>query len=217
MKKLLFTFMCVGLLSINSKAQNIIYGATGGINIANVSGSYFDDFDARLGVNIQGFADFMVSKKFSIQPGIGFTMQGGVGKEKNDLGDIYKADMALNYVNVPITLKYYLIKGLALELGPQFGFLVDGKIKTEINSNDQKPTVTGTENARDYLETMDVSLNAGASYVFAKKYILIARYNAGLSDLNSSVENLVRHFESGVNNGFDFRNTGFSFSVGYRF
>ena len=36
--------------------------------------------------------------------------------------DLGKVD--LDYVNVPIVFKYYLVKRLNLHVGPQFGFLV---------------------------------------------------------------------------------------------
>lgn len=216
MKKLFFTVLVIGLISSNSSSQNISYGASGGINIGNVTGNYFDQFDARLGVNIQAFADFMLTKKFSLSPGVGFTAQGGVGRETDAEGDRYKADMALNYVNVPILAKYYLIKGLAVEVGPQFGFLVDGKIKTQYDTQSDE-VKTSEFDARDYLETMDVSLNLGASYVFAKRMFVMARYNMGLSDIDESINQLVDDFETGVSNNFDFKNTGFTVALGYRF
>jgi len=216
MKKTLFALLVIGLVSSSSFSQNISYGATGGVNIGNVTGNYFDEFDARIGLNLQGFAEFMLTRKFSIQPGVGFVMQGGVGREIDEQGDRYKADMALNYVNVPVMAKYYLIKGLAIEVGPQFGFLVDGKINTRYDT--ESDTVETSEfDARDYLETMDVSLNLGASYVFAKRMFLMARYNMGLSDIDESIGQLVDDFEEGVNNNFDFKNTGFTVALGYRF
>ena len=34
----------------------------------------------------------------------------------------------LSYVNIPVVLKYYLVQGLNIQAGPQFGFVVDDKI-----------------------------------------------------------------------------------------
>ncbi len=82
-------------------------------------------------------------------------------------------EFQLDYVTVPVLAKVYLIQGLSLEAGPQFGFLVQNEIKSP----------GGTlEMSDDNFNNFDLSLGLGASYKF-NKFFLYGRYNAGMTDI----------------------------------
>lgn len=96
----------------------------------------------------------------------------------------------LDYINVPIFAKYYVLDKLSVEAGPQFGFLV----KADNNGEDIK----------EYLKTFEFGLGVGASYYFTENIFAGARYNFGLTSIDK---------ESDVK----IHNNVLQVSVGYRF
>src|SRR5699024_12002547 len=72
----------------------------------------------------------------------------------------------LDYVNVPIVVKYYLIQGLNVQAGPQFGFLVNDDVSAG--------------EAKD----MDISGVAGLGYDLPFGIRVDARYNFGFTDVS---------------------------------
>jgi hypothetical protein len=145
-------------------------GLKGGVNLADWGGEDADGVDAKIGFHVGGFANFAVGNKFSIQPELLYSTQGG----KIDApGDDVK--LRFNYINIPVMVKYELIDGLHAELGPQFGFAVTRKSK--------QGDVTVDRN--DDFKGFDLGLGLGASYQFPSTPVGIgARYVFGLSRLD---------------------------------
>jgi hypothetical protein len=69
--------------------------------------------------------------------------------------------------------KLYVFNGLALEAGPQFGFVVEEAI--DFGSTERE---LYDDNRNDF----DLSLGLGASLKFSK-FFVYGRYNAGLTDI----------------------------------
>jgi hypothetical protein len=145
-------------------------GLIGGVNLADWGGEDADGVDAKIGFHVGGFANFAVGNKFSIQPELLYSTQGG----KIDApGDDVK--LRFNYINIPVMVKYELIDGLHAELGPQFGFAVTRKSK--------QGDVTVDRN--DDFKGFDLGLGLGASYQFPSTPVGIgARSVFGLSRLD---------------------------------
>jgi len=161
-------------------------GLKGGLNVADWGGEQADGWDAKVGFHVGGFANVAVGNKFSIQPELVYSTQGA----KADMpGDDLKA--RFNYINIPIMIRYELIKGLNAQLGPQFGFAVSRKFKRGDNTTD----------VNDNYKGFDLGLGLGASYQFPATPVGIdARYVFGLSKLpdngNSKIYNRV--FQLGI-------------------
>lgn len=100
----------------------------------------------------------------AIQPELLYSQQGA----KFDAGDF-----DLTYVNVPIILKYYLIQGLNVQIGPQFGFVVKDDISEVFSGIGE-----GIE-SNDF----DVAGAIGLGYDFPFGLRLDARYNYGFTDV----------------------------------
>ena len=178
--------------SVTSKKS--IFGIKGGLNISSqentlLSGITSTKSSSLLGFHIGGFFEHKISEKFSIQPELLFSTQGGKLSYNEDfltpanpldpsIRDI-EIKSSLYYINVPITFKYYLIDKFTIEFGPQVGFLVSSNIK---NSS----TVLIYKN--DY-KSLDYGLNFGAGYVVTNNISIGIRYNMGLNNIsNSSTE-----------------------------
>lgn len=161
-------------------------GLKGGLNVADWGGEDADAVDAKIGFHVGGFANFKVSQKFSIQPELVYSTQGGKVDEPGD-----DAKIRFNYINIPVMLKYELVKGLDAQFGPQFGFAVTRKFKRG----------DVTRDVNDDYKGFDFGLGLGASYQFPATPVGIdARYVFGLSRLddNGDAKIFNRVFQLGI-------------------
>ena len=142
-----------------------------------------DDLSAKTGFQAGIFAGIKFTDKVGIQADILYSQQGA----EFDAGEF-----DLSYVNVPVVLKYYLVQGLNVQAGPQFGFIVDDKISVGVFDD-----IAEAEKA-------DVSGVVGAGYDFPFGVRLDARYNFGLTDVSKD-------------SGFEGKNQVFSIALGYSF
>lgn len=157
---LLAVLTVLGFLNVN--AQEIKFGAKGGLNFANISGDNTKGIDVVTSFNVGVVSEIPISEKFSFQPEIMYSGQG------------YSFDdntVALSYLNIPLMGKYYLTKGLSLEAGPQIGFLLAAK-------NEKT-------NVKDSFNTFDFGVNFGLGYKLDNGLNFGARYNLGLTDINN--------------------------------
>ena len=178
MKKSVLFIAAMVLTTTFAAAQEFVYfGAKGGFNFSTFSGDGFSDFDedskARTAYHLGLLAEIPLSSRFSIQPEVLYSAQGYDITEIENSEDI---EFQLDYVTVPILAKFYIVNGLSLEAGPQFGFLV----KNEIDSAEGSVTLDD-----DNYNNFDLSLGLGASFKFNKLFIY-GRYNAGMTDIYES-------------------------------
>ena len=156
------------------------------------------DFGVKVGANFSNFTDASAfSNKTGFQAGIfgGIKFKGNVGIQADILysqqgAKISRTEFELDYVNVPIVVKYYLVRGLNLQLGPQFGFVVDDNI-----------TKLPGSLANAEVEKSDISGIFGAGYDFLG-FRIDARYNFGLTH---------------VIEGAKSKNSVYSLALGYSF
>jgi opacity protein-like surface antigen len=170
----------IALLSMGglSAQEYVKFGVKGGVNSSTFSGDGFGDFDnpnSRTSFNLGLLAEIPVSDKFSIQPEVLYSGQGYDIASRNNTNDV---EYQLDYINVPVLAKFYLVEGLSLEAGPQVGFLVN----SEIDSNPSQDIGDVPLN-EDQFNKVDLSLGLGASYKFRGGFFVNARYNYGLSDV----------------------------------
>ncbi|WP_271424869.1 porin family protein [Aequorivita sinensis] len=183
MKKLMIAF-CALFMGATAFSQNLDLGIKAGANFANISD--VNDLSSKTGFQAGIFAGVKFTDKVGIQADVLYSQQGA----EFDYG---KFD--LNYVNVPVVLKYYLVQGLNIQAGPQFGFILDDDIYVD---------VLGANSIKANAEKSDVSGIVGAGYDFPFGVRLDARYNFGLSDVSKT-------------DGFEGKNTVFSLALGYSF
>lgn len=186
MKKfILFSLACLFALTV-SIAQEVRLGAKGGVNFATLSGDNLGSIKSLTGFHIGGLVEIPISERFSVQPEVLYTAQGGKYSEKGtEFGVNYSYDIKekLDYIQVPVMAKYYVIDGLSIEAGPQIAFLTSSKLDYEGTLGGI--SVSGNEDL-DNVSDIDFSLGAGASYRLPMGLFFTARYNFGLSNLNDS-------------------------------
>ena len=81
-------------------------------------------------------------------------------------------------------VKFFPIENLAIELGPQVGFLISAK-KEELDYwNDLPDNDEVKDEAKDFFKGIDFGLNFGVSYKLESRLFFSARYNLGLSKVD---------------------------------
>lgn len=182
MKKLTIAFLCMILATGAAMAQKTFtFGPKIGVDYTHFWGK-----DCQHGgqLNYQAgmFFEYRFNNKFSIAPEVVFAAQGGKKDEivlisPTDYFDAVYTDN-LNYINVPVMLKYYVTPALSIDFGPQLGINVY-----------HKGTVKGKGDHKDYKQTydtdaksVDFGLGLGLTYNISKDVFVQGRYTMGLTD-----------------------------------
>ena len=203
MKKILcVAFAAFGFL-FTSQAQEVKFGAKGGLNLFNRYGDNVGNTDFRTSFHVGGVAEIKFTEKFSLQPELLFSSQGSKydlildGFPEINAPEGTKATLTekLNYINLPVIAKYYVAKGLSLEAGPQLGFLASAKRDLEFSGD------TMDFDVDDEYDSFDFGLNFGLGYKLDNGLFFNGRYNLGLTNITDN----------------NVRNEGFQFSVGFMF
>lgn len=176
MKKTLIVFIAIGIGAIanaqkTKQDEGIKLGIKGGLNVSNLMGDV-KDVGIRTSIHAGIVAEIIVSDKFSLQPELLYSGQGA--SDTNEGGGRLKLD----YITLPILAKFPIAKSLSLETGPQVGFLISSKNKT----NESNETIPNTK-------TIDFGLNAGLNYELNNGVFFQARYNLGLTDIGIAGDN----------------------------
>lgn len=167
MKKILLTAAAAVMCIASVSAQGFDWGFKGGLNLATVT--KIDNANMKPTFYVGAFANFnVIDDILDIQPEVLYSRQGFKD------GDLYAR---LNYINIPILAKLHLIDNLTLDLGPQFGIMLNSKAKAKINGTTIKSDIDGMKN-------FDVSFAMGLSYRIIPALDVNTRYNLGLTKLN---------------------------------
>lgn len=162
MKKVALLVLVV--FSFRAQAQ-IEFGAKGGLNITNIVGKDVA-YKSKAGIHIGGFAGIPLTKQFTLQPELVYSTQGGKWDSKDG------GKTMLNYLQVPVLVKYTSRIGLFAETGPHIGFLLSAKDKYDGESNDIKK----------YLKTTDIGWQFGVGYRITPSLGANIRYNTSFTN-----------------------------------
>jgi hypothetical protein len=197
MKKLMLTVAITVGAILTSNAQSdskvVQIGAKGGVNFASVVGDDFESPDSRTSFNVGFVAEVPYSERFSLQAEVFYS---GQGFKIDGMGNLNDIEYQLDYIQVPLLAKIYLIEGLNVYAGPQIGFKVNEEIDYESGSANLNDSPLAS--AQDF----DFSGTVGAGYKFDNGFFVDARYNYGFSDLVEDTKSHNSVIQAGV--GFMF-------------
>lgn len=197
MKKAISIFAVLFLFAGFSALAQVGFGIKGGLNLTTLNVedpelSYDSRTGYHAGIFLRGKFD-----KVGIQPELLFFTQSG---EYRSAGIFGTTRESFTYLSIPLILKFYPVAGLNIQLGPQFGFLIDGEREYE------DPLFgSGTKDITDYYKKSDVSLSLGGGYDTNFGLTLDVRYNIGVKDINNEA------------NGDEARSRIFLLSLGWNF
>lgn len=168
-------------------------GIKGGVNITKVQGVAFRD-EFRYGYHLGGFAEIGLGGRLGIQPEVLFNQY--QTRADSSFSNVYQnslhisnyQDVKLNYLSIPLLLNYKLGSLLSLQLGPQYGILID-----------QSKNLL--QNGKAAFKNGDFSMVGGAQ-IHISKIRLQGRYFVGLNNI------------SDINNQSKWNNQGFQLSLG---
>jgi len=182
-KILLLTTIALLGLSKSIKAQNIDFGLKTGLNISNFTGGNADRNNL-FSFHIGGFAEFELNENISLQPELLYSMQG------SEVENVVK--IKVDYLVIPLMLKYYLSEKVSVEVGPQMSFLVNDIADFNDNRNDAETDAS----------SFDFGLNLGFGYNINSNLFAQVRYNYGITTVAENP---------------DIKNSVFQISLGYKF
>lgn len=201
MKKVLLSVIAMVAFTISVSAQTT-FGVKAGVNLATLGGDV-EDADGITSFHIGGVAEIGISEKFSFQPELLFSAQGASFEDSGE-DYAYEENLKLNYINIPLMAKLYLTEGFSVEAGPQIGLLLSANVEGEDTFMDE--TESFDEDVKDSFKGIDFGFNLGLGYKLEGGLNFGARYNLGLSDINSEDDDDYK-----ITNGV------FQISVGYFF
>lgn len=121
MKKILLMVAVAIMTATSVNAQTAgkwSFKGRAGFNMSTVTND--DDAKWKFGLSLSSGVDYMLSDQMAVS----------LELDRNSLGsksDMLDVNSTLDYIHVPLLAKFYLKPWLALEAGPQIGFLVSAK------------------------------------------------------------------------------------------
>ncbi|MEO8174163.1 MAG: porin family protein [Sediminibacterium sp.] len=176
MKKLVLSVMILIAAASVSQAQGLRLGVKVGANLNKVEGQSFNDgFD--FSYHAGGFLEIDFNKKWGIQPEVLFSQ---TTTKASNFKTVYATaanpaltgndKVKLNYLSIPLLLRYNVGGILSLNAGPQFSILL---------SEDKNLL----QNGQSAFKNGDLAMVLGAQINLSVLRIY-GRYNIGLQNLN---------------------------------
>jgi len=109
--KFIFTIVFILFSTIAIHAQVFNAGVMAGISGSQVEGDGYAGYN-KLGFIVGGFTNTSLSEKFSTQLEIYFINKGSQKNPRPDKGDIDEFKLNINYIEVPLSLRYHFKKFL---------------------------------------------------------------------------------------------------------
>ena len=163
------------LLTTATYAQEFHIGAKAGANLGKIAGvAYKDNF--KLGYQIGGFLEFDFTDKWGLQGEVLFNQSNTEIRNsyKQVWDEKFNKNKMLDYVSVPVLLKYNPNEFLSLHAGPQFSFLTNSEDST-------------WENGKKLFKDTDFSIVAGLEVKILNSLYVYGRYAWGYSDINKAL------------------------------
>lgn len=183
-KKIMFTLILISIHSLTIGQEQYRIGAKAGANFTGYHSGQ-SAFTDNFGFNLGAIANYELNEKLELGAELLYSKKGGIFKVfDNDGQFLTSIESNLDYIDLPVYVRVYVLKKLAFEFGPQVGFLLNSKG----NIADQKESLN-FEN----INTIDFSLNGGLSLDVNDELLIQARYGYGLYEVfeNNKIKNSV--------------------------
>lgn len=169
MKTKLLSLAIMLVICSVSFSQGLTFGIKGGASINKLTGKSFKE-EFSFGYHAGVFATLGMGGKLSLQPEV---LLNQVNTDTaSSFSSLYhfKKNIQLKYLSIPLLLNYNLSNLFALQVGPQFGVLLDN------NKN-------ALQNGQEAFKNGDLSMLGGIQIKLSKLRVY-GRYAIGLSDIS---------------------------------
>lgn len=176
-----------------AKGQGVKFGVKGGLNLMSVSGAQTKGKNI-VGFHLGGLVAVKLFEQFRLQPELLYSTK---GTKEEYYGIEMKTD--LSYLDLPIMVRYFVVKGFSIDAGPQLSYLLAAK---------------GTSNSEyavfeNNLKKMDYGVNLGTGMDLENGLLFQLRYYFGLADITKA--------DTYYNMDPKAHNNGLQVSMGYKF
>lgn len=158
--------------------------------------------------------EYYLSTRLSLAAGVNKSGAGTGWKSHNWVSsginmETKEMELRTSYINVPMTINWYVLKGFALKAGVQLGFLTnaDEYSRTTYSQDGVDYTILSESDAKDSFNKFDFSIPVGISYEFKCPLVIDLRYNIGMTKVN----------KNNMLDGKDYRNLQAVLTLGYKF
>ena len=164
-----------------------------------------DDAKFKFGLGAGVEAQYQIKNWLGVSAG---AMYQQMGSKVKDIGGVDMSDFKVNleYINVPVMARFYVAKGLSLNVGLQAGFLTNAKVKYGSSEADVK----------DAVEKFDLSAPVSIAYELPMGLTFEAVCNYGITDVAKDYDHGSNR-SSNYSEIMDDKNLLFQITVGYRF
>ena len=230
MKKRISLIVVMVLGTIFSQAQQktpptggASFGLRAGVNFQNINGK--DENGDKLkndmltGFNVGVNAEIPVGIDFYFQPGLLYTIKGAKSEDVIP-GQSFNTTLKISYLEIPLNFLYKPMLGkghLILGFGPYVAFGIGGKATYEGGGSSlsekikfQKTVKSSDPDDVVYIRPMDAGANMLVGYEFGNRVSFQLNTQLGLAKINPE-------YEGASNDEASAKNTGFGFSLGFRF
>jgi hypothetical protein len=158
------------------------FGIKGGINFTNLYVADVSRENMKIGFNAGLFAKLPITKGFSIQPELLYTVKGAKDTYSNFIQGNGEYRYNLNYLELPVLAVVNLAKNFNLHAGGYAAYLVSATVK-DVRSDG---TIVGAKELRaDDFKRFDYGLVGGLG-IDITNFTIGARYNYGLSSIGKA-------------------------------
>lgn len=182
MKKLILTtlsllaFIVSSAQSNDNATSNLSFGVKGGVNFSNLYTEEVDDNNVLTSFHVGVFATFPITDILGIQTEVLYSRK-GAELEYNNAFLSGTAQFRLNYIEVPVLLKFNITDNFNIHAGPYVAYLID----VDVVNKSSNANFDFEENLNnDDFNKFDYGLSAGLGFDF-NSFGIGARYNYGLA------------------------------------
>ena len=165
-----------------------------GVTLATISS---DDSKFKFGMAAGIEGQYQLNNWFGLSAAVMYSQQGA--KAKN-----YDLKLNTEYINIPVMAKFYVTKGLSLNVGLQPGFMTKAKAKGDGRTIDVKSNCN----------KVDFSIPMSIAYEFENGLTFEARYTTGLTNVGKDAFDST---SSSWDKAYQNKNEVFMLTVGYKF
>ena len=165
-----------------------------GVTLATISS---DDSKFKFGMAAGIEGQYQLNNWFGLSAAVMYSQQGA--KAKN-----YDVKVNTEYINIPVMAKFYVTKGLSLNVGLQPGFMTKAKAKGDGRTIDVKSNCN----------KVDFSIPMSIAYEFENGLTFEARYTTGLTNVGKDAFD---SSSSSWDKAYQNKNEVFMLTVGYKF
>ncbi|WP_106794639.1 porin family protein [Aquimarina sp. Aq78] len=203
---LLGLVLVLWVVSVKGQEVNSKFGLKGGANYAKytpdviIAGINVAEYRRKFGFYFGGFININIHEKIKIQPEILFAMQGSKflakgfeirgGANEVPIASDFKVNINESTIIIPIIVQYSFTNDFYMEMGPQFGYIIDRKQKIKEDPFEQFQDINVLPFSSEY-DKFDLGLTVGTGYRLSNHFGINGRFFFSLIERDNSIKTSV--------------------------